>query len=99
MQRALPHFQTALEETRTCYTNMTSQKEALQGSWSGQAAIGFDNALESWLMNCNQVASALQGMLDKLQGNASVYSNTHQDTVQAASNLRSEMGGLPGLGI
>ncbi|MFI6444304.1 WXG100 family type VII secretion target [Kitasatospora sp. NPDC050543] len=100
MTTAQSAFQHALDEGSGAYAQMASQIETLQGSWSGDAAKIYTQAMHDWLTDFQKVNQALATMLENLSSNTKVYANTHEDTNRAAGDLAKIMGsgvsGLPG---
>ncbi|MET7287431.1 WXG100 family type VII secretion target [Streptomyces sp. NPDC005573] len=97
MRAAQPHFEQALAETSTVYSNMDDQYMTLQGSWTGDSSAAFLGALSSWLENCSAVQKALQGITEKLAANTHSYQSVHAQANDEASALRQAVAaGLPG---
>ncbi|SEL31047.1 WXG100 family type VII secretion target [Streptacidiphilus jiangxiensis] len=102
MTTAQGTFQTALDDTTRSYAQVEGQIEALQASWTGEAATIFNQAMTQWLEDFRSVNNALSTMLEKLAQNTNVYANTHADTEQVAQQVAQTIGsgnygGLPGL--
>ena len=97
MRAAQPHFEQALSETSTAFQSMEDQRMTLASSWQGDAAMGFAQALDAWLQNCNVVKQQLSIVTEKLAQNTGGYTQVHQNTQDAATVLRNAVsGGLPG---
>jgi WXG100 family type VII secretion target len=101
MTAAQSTFQTALDDSSNSYSQIEGQIEALQASWTGEAASVYSQAMGQWLEDFRTVNQALSTMLEKLSQNTSVYANTHSDTEQAAQQVAQTIGsggfaGLPG---
>jgi WXG100 family type VII secretion target len=100
MTAAQNTFQTALDDASNSYAQIEGQIEALQGSWTGEAATIYGQAMQQWLQDFRTVNQALATMLEKLAQNTNVYANTHQNTEQVASQVAQTIGsgatGLPG---
>ncbi|MGW7673281.1 WXG100 family type VII secretion target [Streptomyces sp. NPDC054775] len=101
MVAAQGSFQTALDETSRSYAQMDGQIMGLHGSWSGDAASIFSNAMQEWLNDFNQVNGALQRMLEQLSANTNVYGNVHTDTQDKANQVAQAMAqsGLPNFAV
>ncbi|MFJ9409134.1 WXG100 family type VII secretion target [Streptomyces sp. NPDC101393] len=98
MRSAMPHFEQGLTETRQAGSSMQDQLSTLRGGWTGDAAVGFEQAVTSWIENCNKVHAALNVVFEKLQQTAGKYDNVHSETSDAAASLQGAMAqGLPGL--
>jgi WXG100 family type VII secretion target len=102
MTAAQSTFQTALDDSTSSYSSIEGQIEALQASWTGEAASVYTQAMTQWLEDFRTVNQALSTMLEKLSQNTNVYANTHSDTEQAAQQVAQTIGsggfaGLPGL--
>ncbi|MBC3841044.1 WXG100 family type VII secretion target [Streptacidiphilus sp. 4-A2] len=101
MTAAQGTFQTALDDASSSYSQVEGQIEALQASWSGEAATVYSQAMTQWLEDFRTVNQALATMLEKLSQNTNVYANTHADTEQVARQVAQTIGsgnftGLPG---
>lgn len=97
MRAALPHFEQALTETGSAFTNMQSQATTLEGGWKGDAASTFISALNTWLENCDTVKKQLQIVTDKLEAQTGTYDRVHTSTTDSASSLQQAISaGLPG---
>lgn len=98
MTAAQGAFQHALDESSSAYAQMEGQIEGLHGSWSGEAAQIYSQAMQEWLADFRQVNQALASMLENLAANTKVYANTHENTEQLASQLAQNIGsGVTGL--
>ncbi|MFF4490849.1 WXG100 family type VII secretion target [Streptomyces sp. NPDC001544] len=97
MRAALPHFEQALTETGSAFTNMQSQVNTLESTWKGDAGSTFLNALNTWLENCDTVKKQLQIVTEKLESLTGEYGRVHTSTTDAATSLQQAIGaGLPG---
>lgn len=103
MTAAQGTFQTALDEASGSYAQMEGQIDGLRGSWSGEAAQIYHQAMQDWLSDFQKVNQALTTMLEKLAANTNVYANTHENTQQIAGQVASAMAsgvtGLPGFPV
>lgn len=99
MTAAQGNFQNALDEVNTAYQNMTEQQQTLAANWTGETASSFGQALEQWLEDLNTVKQALTNLLEALSKNTGVYSNTNDQSTQVASQFKSGLAGVSGLGI
>ncbi|MFJ3793425.1 WXG100 family type VII secretion target [Kitasatospora sp. NPDC090091] len=97
MLSAQGNFQTALDEVNRTYTQMASQIETLQASWTGEASNTYLGAMNTWIQDFGTVRGQLALMLEKLQANTGSYDTTHQATTDLASQLSKGMAApLPG---
>jgi WXG100 family type VII secretion target len=94
MVAAQGHFQNALDQTNTAYSNMTEQQSTLMANWSGEAASAFGQALTQYLEDLGTVRTQLASITETLSTNTGVYSNTNEGSTQMATAFRT---GLPGL--
>lgn len=90
-------FQTALDETTSSYAQMDGQIVGLSGSWQGNAASIYHQAMQDWLTDFSRVNAALQRMLSSLSSNTQVYANVHSDTQHKASQVAQTIGSGGGL--
>ncbi|MGW2637358.1 WXG100 family type VII secretion target [Streptomyces sp. NPDC001348] len=97
MRAALPHFEQALTETASAYTNMHDQAITLESNWKGDARSAFVSALNTWLENCDTVKKQLQIVTEKLESLTGEYGRVHTSTTDSATSLQQAIGaGLPG---
>ncbi|MEU8718386.1 WXG100 family type VII secretion target [Streptomyces sp. NPDC048663] len=97
MRAALPHFEQALTETASAFSNMQTQASTLESSWHGDARTVFISALNNWLENCDTVKKQLQIVTDKLESLTGAYGTVHANTTDSASTLQQAIAaGLPG---
>jgi WXG100 family type VII secretion target len=97
MKAALPHFESAVNETTNVHNNMTGQRDALEASWTGDAARQFIPALNQWLDQCLIVKNQLLAVYEKLEQHTGVYHQVVRDTTDAATAVSQAVGaGLPG---
>ncbi|MCX4428688.1 WXG100 family type VII secretion target [Streptomyces mirabilis] len=97
MRAALPHFEQALAETASAFTNMQSQATTLESSWKGDAGSTFISALNTWLEHCDLVKKELQTVTEKLEATTGSYDRVHTSTADSARALQQAVGaGLPG---
>ncbi|MGW1561914.1 WXG100 family type VII secretion target [Streptomyces sp. NPDC002144] len=97
MRAALPHFEQALTETASAFTNMQNQATTLESTWKGDAGSTFVSALNAWLENGNTVKKQLQIVTEKLESLTGEYGRVHTSTTDSAASLQQAIGaGLPG---
>jgi uncharacterized protein YukE len=97
MKAAQGHFQNALEQVNTAYTNMSEQQGTLAANWTGEASSSFGRALTTWLDDLGIVRSQLILILEKLAANTGVYTNTNEGSSQMANAFLQGLPGLAGL--
>jgi WXG100 family type VII secretion target len=99
MIAAQGHFQNALDQVNTAYTQMAEQQSMLQANWIGETASAFGMALSQWLDDLSVVRAQLGGMVESLSQNTNVYANTNEGSQEMATSFANGLSGVPGLGI
>jgi WXG100 family type VII secretion target len=97
MVTAQGHFQNALDQCNTAYSNMSEQQSTLMANWSGEAASSFGQALTQYLDDLQTVRTQLSTMLETLSTNTGVYANTHEGSQQLAQVFATGLPGLTGI--
>ncbi|GIE19787.1 WXG100 family type VII secretion target [Winogradskya humida] len=94
MQRAAQEFSDKATEFTSSLQAVNSQMATLQGSWTGQASAGFNQAMDSWEGSFQRVINELINMLDVMGVTTKGYIQS-EDT--AASTANSFGAALPGI--
>ncbi|MEU9133299.1 WXG100 family type VII secretion target [Kitasatospora sp. NPDC048540] len=97
MTAAQGTFQNAVDSATSSYAQIEGQVEALHGSWQGEAATIYGQAMQEWLADFRSLNQALTKMLETLSANTHVYANTHQDTSQVAHQVAAQVSAGSGL--
>ncbi len=87
MATAASQTQTAVDTIRGIQNTMTSNQEALQAGWSGEASTAFNNAFLRFNEDFTKVLQALQNLQEKLRASQVNYTATEQANTQAASRI------------
>src|SRR5882724_696608 len=69
MIAAQGHFQNALDQTNTAYSNMSEQQSNLMSNWTGEAASSFGQALTQYLDDLQTVQKQLATITEALSQN------------------------------
>lgn len=90
-------FENAITQCNSAKANMTDQQATLRASWTGEASSAFGQALQNWLEDLSFVITQLNAILSTMGSNTTLYSNTHQTTIDTATQFGSTQAGLQGL--
>lgn len=66
--------------------------DSVRGAWAGDAQIAFDNLMQRWDTNAQELRQALDSISDNIRGNAHSFENVEADNVSAFNNVQG--GGL-----
>jgi len=97
MIAAQGHFQNALDQCNTAYSNMSEQQSTLMSNWTGEAASSFGQALTQYLDDLQTVQKQLSTITEALSSNTGVYSNTSEGSAQLANAFATGLPGLTGI--
>jgi len=83
---------TAATTINTTASDVTDQKSGVQttftslmGSWTGQSATTFAEAMQSFYNQCDKITGVLQGLSSTVQSSATNYQETHESSVTLAN--------------
>ena len=94
MHAAAQEFAAKAQEFTTANQNVAGQVDVLLTTWTGTAAQGFRNAMDSWSQSFNEVIRALNEMQNQMQSTSSGYAKGEE----GAGHLTSQLGSaLPGI--
>ncbi|MGW3621392.1 WXG100 family type VII secretion target [Micromonospora arida] len=94
MRAAAQEFAAKADEFTTANHLVDSQVDVLLASWTGQAARGFQNAMDSWGQSFTQVILALREMENQMQGTSAGYTRGEEDAASFTSSLGSALPGV-----
>ncbi|GHB68370.1 hypothetical protein GCM10010377_68990 [Streptomyces viridiviolaceus] len=89
-QSAKTHLQTA-ESHRLSYTQMTRLADEAEAGWSGEAAMHFKSALDSWLANYKVVGAVLDQMHQRIVATGNFQGATHEETTNKTAQVQGVM--------
>lgn len=58
---------------------------SLMGSWTGQTATTFAEAMQNFYNQCDKITSVLEGLSSTVQTSATNYQGTHEDNTTLAA--------------
>lgn len=100
MLAAVQDFESAHDSIRSQVVSVQDQFNGLAATWAGDAAQGFQNAMQEWYDQCNTILQSLQGLSSDVDQSAINYDKTHHlstDAAQAlAKQIKNDPVGLPG---
>lgn len=93
LRAVIQEFAAKAEEFTAANQNVSGQVDVLVASWTGQAATGFQNAMDAWGQSFGEVIRALREMQAQMEGTLGGYSVGEEQAASYTSTLTS---GLPG---
>lgn len=100
MLGAVAEFDEKHDNIRGQVTTLQREFDGLSGTWGGEAAAAFQNAMHGFYDDCNTILVNLQQIAVNVNDSAIKYQQTHHMSTDAAMQLRqqihSEPAGLTG---
>ena len=88
------------DSIRSQVLGLQSNLNSLQGSWKGDTATAFDNAMNGFYDDANTILTQLQTLANNVDTAAKTYEQAHNQTTTDATTLANRIGstsaGLPG---
>jgi WXG100 family type VII secretion target len=94
MRAAAQEFAAKASEFTTANQNVDGQVDILMASWTGQAAMGFQNAMDSWGQSFNEVIRALREMQTQMEATLAGYSQGEEEAASYTSTFNSALPGI-----
>lgn len=94
MQRAAQEFSNRATEFTGLLQSVNSEMAALQVSWSGQASMGFNQAMDNWEAAFQRVINELINMLEVMGVTTKGYIAAEDDAASAASSFAAALPGV-----
>ncbi|MBU2670263.1 WXG100 family type VII secretion target [Actinoplanes bogorensis] len=94
MQRAAQEFSDKATEFTGSLQAVNSQMATLQGSWTGQASAGFNQAMDSWEGAFQRVINELINMLDVMGVTTKGYIQAEDDAANTANSFGAALPGV-----
>ncbi|MFD6566773.1 WXG100 family type VII secretion target [Micromonospora profundi] len=94
MRAAAQEFAAKASEFSSANQNVDGQVDILMTSWTGQAAMGFQSAMDSWGQSFNEVIRALQEMQAQMEATLAGYSRGEDEASTYTSSLNSALPGF-----
>lgn len=79
---AAAHISRTMDSVQSDITSLTSQLRALDGSWTGPAAVAFAGLVDEWTTASNRVADSLGAIGTALRTIQAHYLDTEESNVR-----------------
>ncbi|WP_018909561.1 WXG100 family type VII secretion target [Salinispora arenicola] len=94
MRRAAQEFSDKATEFTGSLQAVNGQMAVLQGSWTGQASAGFNQAMDSWEAAFQRVINELINMLEVMGVTTTGYIQAEDTATSAASAFATALPGV-----
>lgn len=94
MQKAAQEFSNKATEFNGLLQSVNSQMAALQVSWTGQASMGFNQAMDNWEGAFQRVIGELINMLDVMGVTTKGYIAAEDEASGAAHSFATALPGV-----
>ncbi|WP_433870169.1 WXG100 family type VII secretion target [Saccharopolyspora sp. CA-218241] len=97
MQQAAQRFDSTAGEFNRDLQNVMSTISTLRSTWTGEASVAFNRAMDDWGRAFNVIIASLNDLSTNMVGNRSSYESTEADNVGAAGSAGNTIPSLPGV--
>lgn len=94
MQKAAQEFSNKATEFTGLLQAVNSQMAALQVSWTGQASMGFNQAMDSWEAAFQRVIGELINMLEVMEVTTKGYMSAEDEASGTAQSFATALPGV-----
>ncbi len=94
MQRAQGSFEAALGEARTSLNTVRTEIATLGVAWTGEAAARFNQSLNRWCVEYENIATQLNTLLEALRTSSQQFAANESAAVEAAGGATRGLEGL-----
>jgi len=87
MQAAASRFEDTITDFNGYLAEVNQQMLVLQATWTGQASVAFNSAMDRWEQNFRTVINELAGMAESMGVNTKLYIEQEEANSAIANNF------------